>query len=116
MGTGLCLSYVLPGILEKYTPKEQLGLSLLCVAQQTLISSEQGWVSYCFPRVAWADVLIMSLYFSGDQCKILLHEPSSQQLNLSLLSLASPVVISHPETEHVSGFPARDGVSELHHS
>lgn len=91
-------------------PKEQLGLSLLCVAQQLMISSELRWVSYCFPSVAWADVLTQSLYFTGAQCKGLLHEPSSQQLNLSLLSLASPVAISSPETELVPGFPTRAGI------
>lgn len=92
-------------------PEEQLDLSLLCVVQQLLISSEQKWVSHCFPSVAWADVLTMSVHFTGDQCKILLHELSLQQLNLSLLSLASPVVISCPETELVSGFSTRGGVS-----
>lgn len=70
-------------------PKEQLGLSLLCVAQQLWISSEQRWGSHCLPSVGWADVLPQSLYFTGDQWKILLHEPSSQQLKLSLLSLLS---------------------------
>lgn len=91
-------------------PKVQLGLSLLCVAQQLLITSEQRWVSYCFPCLAWADVLTMGLYFSGDQCKILLHEPSSQQLKLSLLSLASPVAISSCKRDIVSDFPIRDGI------
>ncbi|XP_058702204.1 hydrocephalus-inducing protein-like [Poecile atricapillus] len=55
--------------------------------KQLLSSSEQRWLSYCFPSVAWADVLTQSLSFTGDQKLVfqnfVAHEVSEMELSLT---------------------------------